>query len=234
MKALLIIPAFNEEETIASVVMRAEEAGYDYVVIDDGSKDSTRQICREKGFNCVSLPENLGIGGAMQTGHRYALANDYDIDIQFDGDGQHDIAYVPALIKEINNGANLAIGSRFLDESEEGGFKSTFARRIGIRWLKFWIRLFSGCVATDATSGFRACDRKAIELFCEYYPFDYPEPESIAYAKMSGLDIRDVPVVMHEREGGTSSITGLSGGYYIFKVSLSIIILRLRRLGKKR
>jgi glycosyltransferase involved in cell wall biosynthesis len=231
MKTLIIIPAYNEEANISSVAETVIGAGYDYVIVNDGSKDATVDICRQNGFNVLNLSENLGIGGAIQAGHRYALAHGYDVDIQFDGDGQHDIAFVPALLSAIESGADLVVGSRFVEETD--GFKSTIMRRVGIKWLEFWIKLFSGCKITDSTSGFRACNRTAIELFCDYYPSDYPEPESAAYAHIRGLKVQEVPVVMHERAGGVSSIGKLSSVYYMLKVSLAIAILRIGRSGRR-
>ena len=222
MRVLLIVPAYNEEESILSVVETVRAAGYDYVVVNDGSTDGTRDLCLSHGVNFVDLSQNLGIGGAVQTGHRYALENNYDVDIQFERDGHHDVAYIPRLLEGIESGADLVIGSRFVGGT--GGFKSTAARRAGIRWLERWIRLFTGRTVTDATSGFRASGRRAIRLFSENYPSDYPEPESIVLADRSGLLISEVPVMMHERQGGTSSIGALSGVYYIIKVSLAIAL----------
>jgi glycosyltransferase involved in cell wall biosynthesis len=227
MKTLLIVPAYNESANIVEVVHTIQRAGYDYVVINDGSKDDTAKICRKEGFNFLDLSQNLGIGGAVQTGHRYAHDHGYDIDVQFDGDGQHDISYVPALIEGIEKGNDLVIGSRFLEETE--GFQSTTMRRAGIRWLSHCIHHTCGLNITDATSGFRACNRRAIDLFCGYYPSDYPEPESIVYAHKSGLNVGEVPVVMHERQGGKSSIAGLSSAYYMIKVTLAIEIVGFAR-----
>lgn len=201
--------------------------GYDYVVVNDGSTDATCALCVENGFNVLNLPQNLGIGGAVQTGHKYALRNGYDVDVQFDGDGQHDANCISALINEIEQGADLVIGSRFL--TKEGGFKSTALRRVGIIWISKWIRLLTGQKASDPTSGFRASGKRAIALYARSYPTDYPEPESIVLAQRSGLEIRDTAVVMHERRGGTSSIGGLSSLYYMIKVSLSIAILSITR-----
>ena len=225
MKTLLVIPAHNEEESILGVIAEVTAAGYDYVVINDGSTDATERILCEHHINHVCLPVNLGIGGAVQTGHRYALLNDYDVDIQVDGDGQHDISHVPTLLAEIERGGNIVVGSRFIEHSE--GFQSTGLRRAGINWLKHLIRRATGLTITDCTSGFRACDRSAIELFCRYYPNDYPEPESIVYAHNNGLDIREAPVSMRERQGGVSSISPLRAVYYMLKVSLAVLIVGL-------
>lgn len=227
-RVLLIIPAYNEEDSILQTVQEVEKAGYDYVVVNDGSTDSTLSLCRANGVRIIDLPINLGIGGAVQTGHKYAQANDYDIDIQFDGDGQHDIAYVDALVKAIQEGNDLAIGSRFLDSSSSE-FKSTFMRRAGIVWLSKLIKLVCGIKVNDPTSGFRASGRRAIDLFCKSYPIDYPEPESIVEANKSGLQIAETAVSMNERQGGTSSINMLAAAYYMIKVTLSILITGLRK-----
>lgn len=222
MRVLLIIPAYNEEESILDVVASAKAEGYDYVVVNDGSKDRTAEICRAAGVNLINLPRNLGIGGAVQAGHLYALQNNYDIDIQVDGDGQHDISYAVRLVEAIESGADLAIGSRFLKQTD--GFSSTAMRRAGISWLRGCIRLVSGLTVHDPTSGFRACSRKAIELFSRKYPYDYPEPESIVMAHRTGLVVKEVSVVMRERQGGTSSIRPLSSIYYMIKVSMAVLI----------
>jgi glycosyltransferase involved in cell wall biosynthesis len=222
MKVLIVIPAYNEETNILSVVQKVINAGYDYVVINDGSDDSTSQILDSNHINHIDLLANLGIGGAVQTGHLYALQNGYDIDIQFDGDGQHDISYVPALIAAIKRGADLVIGSRFIGSCK--GFQSTKMRRIGIRWLDHCIYQMTGLSIKDVTSGFRASGRRAIELFAYNYPVDYPEPESIVVAYKKKLLIQEVPVTMHERQGGTSSIRLFSSIYYMIKVTLAILI----------
>lgn len=226
-RVLVIVPAYNEEANIESTVRSVVDAGYDYVVINDGSKDSTLNVCKSNGINVLDLPQNLGIGGAVQAGHKYARRYGYDIDVQVDGDGQHDPKYIPMLVEEISSGADLVIGSRFLAPLD--GFKSTRLRRMGIKWLSFWLNLFTGRIITDPTSGFRASGPKAIDLFCENYPDDYPEPESIATLLKVGLTVSEVPVKMHERQGGVSSIGGLSSIYYMVKVSLAISIACLAR-----
>lgn len=222
MRVLLIVPAYNEEESILGVISSIEAAGYDYVVVNDGSSDDTAAVCRKAGANYLTLARNLGIGGAVQAGHLYAFEHGYDVDIQVDGDGQHDISYIPHLVEAIESGADLAIGSRFVNASD--GFQSTALRRLGINWLKGCIRLASGITIHDATSGFRASGRKAIEIFARDYPFDYPEPESIVIAHREGLKVVEVPVTMRERQGGTTSISPLSSVYYMIKVSLAVLI----------
>ena len=231
MRVLVVIPAYNEEQSILSVVESVRAAGYDYVVIDDGSSDKTLEVCRANGVNVVSLPQNLGIGGAVQTGHIYAHEHGYDVDIQMDGDGQHDASYIPRLVEAIEAGSDLVIGSRFLEQTE--GFQSTRMRRAGIAWIKGCIRRHTGLTITDATSGFRASGGRALELFSRWYPCDYPEPESIVYAHGKGLQVSEVPVVMHERQGGRSSISPLKSIYYMIKVTCAISISGFAR-GRRR
>lgn len=221
-KVLVIVPAYNEQDCIVETVRRIKESGYDYVVVNDGSKDNTLKLCRENGINVLDLPQNLGIGGAVQAGHKYAQHYGYDIDVQVDGDGQHDPSFIPQLVKMIEDGADLAIGSRFVEETD--GFQSTWLRRVGITWLSGLLKLLTGKIVTDPTSGFRASGRRAIELFCDSYPMDYPEPESIASALKRGLQVRECSVNMLERQGGKSSIGGFSSIYYMIKVSLAILI----------
>lgn len=222
MKVLVIIPAYNEEETILSVASQVISAGFDYVIVNDGSSDNTLQICKAHGLNVLDLSQNLGIGGAVQAGHKYALLNDYDVDVQFDGDGQHDARYISTLVHEIESGADIVVGSRYLDLTN--GFRSTLMRRIGKSWLSLCLRMLCHQRISDPTSGFRACNSKAIKLFCESYPIDYPEPESLAQASQRGLTISEVPVVMHERQGGSSSINAIASAYYMVKVTLAIIL----------
>lgn len=229
MRVLVIIPAYNEQDSILQVVRNVESAGYDYVVVNDGSTDGTLGICRNNGLNHLNLTQNLGIGGAVQAGHRYAFENGYDVDIQFDGDGQHDVAGIPALLKAIEDGADLAIGSRFVEKTQ--GFQSTLLRRIGIKWLSFLIRICSGVRIHDVTSGFRASGKNAIALFCDYYPSDYPEPEAIIYAGNARLSLTEVAAEMHERQGGASSIGGLKSAYYMLSVSLAIVTSAMMRKG---
>ncbi len=227
MKPLIIIPAYNEEANIVATVYGVIEAGYDYVVINDGSTDNTRELCRRHGFNLLDLSNNLGIGGAVQVGHKYAYEHGYDVDVQFDGDGQHDVSYVPALVEGIEDGADLIIGSRFLEKGSSN-FKSTFMRRAGITWFSALIKVLTGEKVTDPTSGFRACSRRAIGLFCRSYPIDYPEPESIVEACLQNLAIKELPVSMNERTGGVSSIGVVKSAYYMVKVTLAILIVALK------
>jgi glycosyltransferase involved in cell wall biosynthesis len=232
LKVLVIIPAYNERDSILGVVQSVKDAGYEYLVINDGSTDDTLKVLQDNDINFLDLEVNLGIGGAVQAGHKYAWTHGYDIDIQIDGDGQHDVVSIPALISCVRQGANLAIGSRFIGGGN--GFQSTMMRRLGIRWLSLLIRLLTGKRILDVTSGFRACDKAAIELFSRQYPVDYPEPESIVMAQKKNLTVTEIPASMHKRQGGRSSIRALSGIYYMVKVSFAIFLVAISRPANKR
>lgn len=231
MKILVIIPAYNEEKSIKSVVdsIKKYNGDIDYVVINDCSKDSTKEILAENNMNYISLPSNLGIGGGVQTGYKYAVDNDYDIAIQIDGDGQHDPSFIKKLIEPIlNNEADMVIGSRFI---ENEGFQTSFMRRFGIRFLQRLIRICCNANVTDVTSGFRATSKELTKVFSKEYAQDYPEPEAIIYSVLSGYIVKEIPVIMHERKEGISSINAAKSVYYMIKVSLAIILCRLS-LGK--
>lgn len=226
-KVLLIIPAYNEEESLRSLIEEIKTVCpyVDYLVVNDCSSDDTERLLEELGANYISLPCNMGIGGAVQSGYRYAAQNGYDIAIQIDGDGQHDVRFVKDMVKLIEDKqADVVIGSRFIDKE---GFQSSQARRIGIRILSMLIRLMCGAKVKDVTSGFRAVNRRFIELFAENYPDDYPEPEVIVTARLYGAVIKELPVVMRERTTGKSSINLKRSIYYMIKVSLAIIICRI-------
>lgn len=224
-RVLVIIPAYNEEESILGVIddLNHNASEVDYIVINDGSTDSTPAVLAKNNIPHINLIRNLGIGGAVQTGYKYALQNDYDIAIQFDGDGQHSAKYIAGLIAPIaNNEADLVVGSRFKGETD--GFKSSFMRRLGINILSAVLKMSSTNTIKDVTSGFRAADKRVIELFSSYYPDDYPEPESLALVARKGLKVTEVPVSMQERAGGTSSIKRLDSVYYMIKVTLAVLI----------
>ncbi len=234
MKILIIIPAFNEEESIEKVVDNIIEnfPQYDYLVVNDCSTDSTEAILKKNGYRYISLPVNLGIGGGVQSGYLYAMQNDYDIAIQIDGDGQHDPAYIEKLIAPIVAGeADMAIGSRFI---EKEGFQTSFMRRLGINLIRGIIKLCCGVKATDTTSGFRATSKELTAYFATHYAQDYPEPEAIVAAALNGFRVTDVPVKMREREGGVSSINAKKSLYYMIKVSIALIILRIGMRRKKK
>lgn len=227
MKVLIIIPAYNEAENIEKVIdnLIQNYSQYEYIIVNDCSKDNTAKICQQNDYNFISLPINLGIGGGVQTGYKYALDYGYDIAIQHDGDGQHDPMYIEKVIKPIFDGqADIVIGSRFM---EKEGFQSSIIRRLGIHFLSKLIWICSGTKVKDVTSGFRAVNRKYIEFYASDYPSDYPEPEAIVSASLNGARIQEIPVVMHERENGVSSINLKRSIYYMIKVSIAIIICRL-------
>ena len=229
MKKLIIIPAYNEEDAIAHTVARIREKApdFDYVIINDCSTDRTLAICRENGFHVVNLPINLGIGGAVQTGYRYAQENGYDIGVQMDGDGQHDAAYLGEMARVLEEEKlNMVIGSRFI---EKEGFQSSAARRLGIGYFSWLIKLVTGVRITDPTSGMRMADREVIGLFAGDYPKDYPEPESVVTILKMGRRVREIPVQMRAREGGVSSISSMKAVYYMVKVSIAVLIAAWRR-----
>ena len=228
-RILAIVPAFNEKENIASVISDLKDVSIDILVINDASTDETSYVARSAGgAEIIDLPVNLGIGGAVQTGFKYASRNRYDIAIQFDGDGQHKAREIKKLTGPIEAGeADVVIGSRFL--GGEKGFKSTFTRRLGIRLLQAITKILTRKKITDSTSGFRAYNRRAFEFLSDFYPEDYPEPESVVLLGKEGYRILEVPVVMGERKGGESSIHGLLSLYYMIKVILSMLITFTRK-----
>lgn len=235
MKILLIIPAYNEEENILNTCNNIKEFSddLDFIVINDGSKDDTLKILQENNLNHINLINNLGIGGAVQTGYKYAYENGYDIAVQFDGDGQHDVNYVANICKPIINGqANMVIGTRYLDKSSSK-FQSTFMRRFGSTIISFFIKLTCHKKITDPTSGFRAVDKRIIEEFAKEYPTEYPEPESTVCMLCKGYKVEEVPVSMNERQGGKSSIRFLKSADYMLKVCLAIILDSIRKDKKK-
>ncbi len=229
MRILVIVPAFDEARNLPAVAadLRASGEPIDVCVVDDGSSDGTAGIAAALGFEVLRLPVNLGIGGAVQTGYLWARERGYDVAVQFDGDGQHDASSLGSILTPIRRGeADLVVGSRFL---AQGGFRSTALRRAGIRYLSWFVRLRCGARVTDPTSGFRAAGRRAIALFAQGYPSDYPEPEAIALAWRNGLRIAEVPASMRDRAHGASSITALRALYYLVKVSTALLILPLPR-----
>jgi len=223
-KILVIIPAYNEEESVAKVVeeVKIYLPEVDVLVVNDGSVDNTSEKAKAKGTTVLDLPFNLGIGGAMQAGYKYAFDKDYDIAIQVDGDGQHDPKEIRVLLNTLKEReVDMVIGSRFIGESE---FKSSMMRRVGIAIFSKVISLIVGEKITDPTSGFRAVNQKAIQLFVLDYPQDYPEPEVLVLLHRCGLKMAEVPVGMAKRYTGESSITKVRSVYYMIKVLLAIFI----------
>lgn len=228
MKKLVIIPAYNESGSILRTVqnIRSNAPSYDIIVINDSSKDDTLQICQDHGIPVLDLPVNLGIGGAVQTGFFYAFRYGYDIAVQMDGDGQHDAAYLEKMEQTLlRENADMVIGSRFI---EKKGFQSSGMRRVGIRLFTVLSGVLFGKPILDATSGMRMCSRRTIELFVKDYPRDYPEPETVCRLLRKKYKVVEVPVIMKERESGESSISLNKSVYYMIKVTLAIIIERLR------
>lgn len=225
MRIILIIPAYNEEKNIVKTCesIHKYNKNLDYIVINDCSTDDTAKICDKNKIPHIDLINNLGIGGAVQTGYLYAHKNDYDIAIQFDGDGQHNILDIDNLINPIQNGeADFCIGSRFITTGK--GFKSTISRRFGIKIISFLIKLFTGKKISDPTSGYRAANKDIIKQLAYDYPVDYPEPESLVILIKNGYKVKEVPTQMNEREFGKSSISSLKSIYYMIKVSIAIMI----------
>jgi glycosyltransferase involved in cell wall biosynthesis len=228
-RRIAIIPAFNEQDAIGPVIdeVLAFDPSVDVLVIDDASHDATAERARLRGARVVTLPFNLGIGGAVQTGFRYAAEHGYDLAIRVDGDGQHDPAELGALIDIVTaRRADVCVGSRFAGSE---GYRSSATRRIGIRILARMVSLLTAQRLTDTTSGFQVLNRKAIELFSADYPHDYPEVEAAVMAHKHRLRLTEVPVRMRERTAGRSSITGLYTVYYMAKVMLAVVIGSLRR-----
>ena len=239
MKVLIIIPAYNEELNIVKTVKDVtENTQYDYVIVNDGSKDKTKEICESNNFNLISLPINYGLTSAIQVGMKYALKNNYDVAIQFDGDGQHDINCIDKIIEPLVNGqVDMCIGTRYLDKSSSK-FQSTFIRRLGSSIISLCIKICTGAKITDPTSGFRAVNKKVIEEFAKNYPTEYPEPESTVSLLVNKYKVKEVPVNMNEREGGNSSLTLnlWKPVDYMIKVILAIIVdsISFRRKGGKK
>ena len=229
MKKLIIIPAYNESEAIEKTIedIRTNAPDFDFVIVNDCSTDQTKDICRKNGYPLLDLPINLGIGGAVQTGYRFAYKNGYDIAVQVDGDGQHDVRYLDSMVNHmLQTGSDMVIGSRFIKKE---GFQSSAVRRLGITWFTFLIRLLTGTAITDPTSGFRMANQKVITRFAAEYPRDYPEPESVVALLTGGCRVTEVPVQMRERQGGVSSIHLKRSIYYMVKVSLAILVEWIRR-----
>jgi len=228
-----IVPAWNEAAAIGGVVdeILAFDPTIHVVVVDDASDDETASVAQRHGARVLPLLFNVGIGGAVQTGFRYARDEGYEIAVRLDGDGQHDASELGKLIGPVRAGeADLVIGSRFVDPG--GTYRPPFARRMGIRVFARLVSLLGGQKVTDTTSGFSAMNRAGIELFALEYPHDYPEVEATLVALRSGLRLAQVQVEMRERQTGTSSITFVRSLYYIVKVMLALLVASLRRYPK--
>jgi glycosyltransferase involved in cell wall biosynthesis len=227
-KTLVLIPALNEADNIAAVVtgIRATLPYADVLVINDGSTDATGALAAAAGAFVLHMPHNVGIGASVQTCFRFALQNGYTVVARTDADGQHTPDELPRLIAELErSGADMVIGSRYI---EDRGYSGTAARRFGSLLLARLISFITHQRFTDPTSGFIACNPRAIALCARWYPHDYPEPESIVMLYRAGLRLQEIPVTMHPRQGGQSSITAFRSAYYMLKVTLAIFITLLR------
>jgi glycosyltransferase involved in cell wall biosynthesis len=230
LRRVAIVPALNEELTVTRVIdeLRAFDPGLVVVVVDDGSLDRTAEVAAARGAVVLRLPFNLGIGGAVQTGFRFAYEHGFDIAVRVDGDGQHDPSQLARILEPVLRGeADIAVGSRFA--AEEGGYRSSRSRRVGIRLLAWIVSRISGQRVTDTTSGFQVLNRRGIALFARDYPHDYPEVEATVMVFRHRLRLVEVPVAMRERGSGSSSITALRSIYYMVKVLLAIFVGLFRR-----
>jgi glycosyltransferase involved in cell wall biosynthesis len=229
LRRIAIVPAYNEEDSVGRVLdeLRAFDPGLEVVVVDDGSTDRTADTARARGAHVVRLPFNLGIGGAVQTGFRYAWEHGFEIAVRVDGDGQHDPRELGAVLEPVlADEADIAVGSRF---SGRNGYRSSRSRRIGIRLLAWCVSALTRQRITDPTSGFQAANRLGIRLFAADYPHDYPEAEATVMVFKHRLRLQEVPVAMRARETGRSSITALRSVYYMVKVLLAIFVALFRR-----
>ncbi|MDP4146926.1 MAG: glycosyltransferase family 2 protein [Bacillota bacterium] len=221
MRTMVVVPCYNEGKSIFNLVIciKRYNPDVDIVVVDDGSSDNTIYEARSAGALVIPLCQNLGIGGAVQTGYIYALNKDYDIVVQIDGDGQHNPSELEKLIHLLENKeADMAIGSRFVSDT---GYIPSIARKLGIIFFSVIVSSLCNKKFHDTTSGYRAVSRKGIELFAKYYPRDYPEVETIVYAWKNGLKVEEVSVSMEQRKYGKSTITPIKSIYYLFKVTFA-------------
>jgi len=221
MKVLIFIPAYNEQYTIKNVVenLRLHCPEFDFVVIDDGSADDTKKICRENGFPCIALPINLGLDGVFQTGIRYAYQNGYDIAMPFDGDGQHNAEYVKPMVAKMLEGYDIVIGSRFLDGKKRGGM-----RIVGSGIISFFFKLTTGVRMTDPTSGMRMVNKRMIRALCDNLNLG-PEPDTWAFLVRSGAKMAEVPVRMNERLAGNSYFTFGKSIAFMIRMCVSILFI---------
>lgn len=220
---LIIIPAYNEEATILQTVQTIEtHTPYDYIVINDGSTDLTLNILKAHQKPHISLPVNLGIGGAMQTGYKYAHRHGYEYAMQLDADGQHDPADISHLLESIQDGDyDMVIGSRFLEKT---AYKGSIIRRIGISYFYYLLKMIAKIDVYDPTSGYRIVNKRVIALFAQDYPVDYPEVEVLVTLSRKKYRIKEVKTEMNDRQGGASSITNVKGLYYMVKVTFFSLI----------
>jgi glycosyltransferase involved in cell wall biosynthesis len=227
-KTLIIVPAYNEDGSIGRVAehIRKNVPQADILVVDDGSNDRTARRARESGAMVISLPYNMGIGSAVQSGFLFAKQKGYHFAVQVDGDGQHPASEIPRLLAALENGSDMAIGSRFVQSTN---YRPPFLRSVGIKIFSFLVSLIVGKKVYDTTSGFRACGRKAIVLLTETYPHDYPEVEALITLHRNGMNFVEIPVEMNYRQEGKSSISAKAGVYYMLKVTLAVLVAVIKR-----
>jgi len=229
-RVLIILPAWNEAQSIASVLAEIQQKlpGADTLVVDDGSVDDTARVAAEAGATVVRLPYNLGVGGAMRLGYRYAYEQDYDVALQVDADGQHDPGYVPVLVRALDS-ADLVIGARF---AGEGDYHVRGPRRWAMGLLSGVLSRIAGTRLTDTTSGFKACNRPMIEFFAKWYPVEYlgDTIESMVGAIRCGFVVRQVPVAMRERNAGTPSASTTKAMIYLARAGLVLLLAMIRRV----
>ena len=237
-RLLLVIPAYNEQEALGGLLAEIRalpSLGVDVepLVVDDGSADQTAVVAQREGARVLRLCRNLGIGGAVQSGLRLAHREGYDFAVQIDGDGQHPPGELKRLIEPVLGEAapDLVVGTRY---SEQRSFRSTVLRRLGSWWLRMILRVLLRLRVSDPTSGFRLYNKRALQLFADTYPYDFPEPESLAIARAAGLRVAEVSVTMRERQGGKSSIAGFDSIYYMLKVTIAVTLTYIRALGRTR
>jgi glycosyltransferase involved in cell wall biosynthesis len=226
---LIIIPAYNEEENLISLLQEIQLLGYDIVVIDDASRDRTAQVARQQGVKVLSLSANLGIGGAVQTGFKYASRNGYNIVVQIDGDGQHNPAWIASVIKPIcDNQADCVIGSRYVPNYQDKAYKTSLPRRIGMYFSTSILYLATRLYISDTTSGFRALNREAFEYFAKFYPVDHPEAEALFMLQRKGFRILEIPITMRGRVHGQSLFNFTKAFLYPFRVLIGFMGLFLK------
>ncbi len=224
MRVCIIIPAYNEEESICDVIRAIQKScpSVDIVVVNDASLDRTSEVARRAGVPVIDLPINLGIGGAMQTGFHYAIDGGYDVAMQVDGDGQHDPVFIPDVLSVLERDeADMVIGSRYLEHTE---YRASFMRLFGILMFSWLIDIVANKRIYDPTSGYRAYNKRALSFVASHYPSDFPEPESIVMMLRHGFRLKEVPVEMKQRQGGVSSVRPLKAVYFVASNSIAIVM----------
>ena len=228
MKTLIIVPAYNERDNIEKVIDKliSDYPQYDYVIVNDGSKDDTELVCRKRGYNCISHPVNLGLAGAFQTGMIYAFVNGYEAAIQFDGDGQHNPEYIEPMLSKLNEGYDIVIGSRFVNEK-----KHRSMRMFGNNMIEVAIFLTTGRIINDTTSGMRLFNRDMIRILAEKTDMG-PEPDTISLLMKKGAKVSEVQVNMNDRTAGESYLNFSKSVNYMVRMMVSILVLQWFRKGK--